>query len=575
MSDASLNVKLKLDLSDVESQLKGVSDYAKKSMSGNVGGGSGKSLFEKDLNVLKQVMKAEENLASQRAKNEASIAAAQKRRLGAGSASFGGGIAGVPQSGKEFQAQFNQLWKEMESESDLIAQLRKGFEKSFSKIHTPESEQLAGGGKEQFGPPKELFKHHQEQQAIAEKEKQQREKQLEKNAIAASRINIAIRNRAEKEKKRKEESKNGVSASVAFAGMLRSLIMYRAITESFGALKKSVDAVVESYARAQKIYAKSLTSGLGVGQTTKRGILASAIGVSEDEVMRFGDAVSYLNPKIEKASKVLADTATPLTAVYLNFQSLKVSAQALFSTIAMNLKPAIEDIITGFQEMIDSITADDINMMGDFLRSLLGIMLQAGAVVAAVIGGLVTGFEVLAASINTIGAVIYNFIQQLVEWAAKLQSKIAQGAAYLGARSAGATKEEASKIAKGQAEDEYKQVGGGKQVPIAIEDLWKGAASSAQMTQEITDKLGKMSLDVLTGSGKESKERLAQPKPFMKQISASSWEKMGLVIGGGMGNTTNDLIRTSNQHLKIIADHVSGRGGVPRAFGLNPNVANP
>jgi len=512
MSDASLNVKLKLELP--ESEISGIANRIKSALGGAGGGIQAKTISPQTASSNPQVVAAkvaaEIQKTAARAQAQIQIAAAR--------------------SNAQQQIAANRV---VQQQTTASARLN-----NQNAIATARQA------------------HIQAQTAIRQQQAQIQQQILQHRLL------------------RLQNPQQATRSQNAFAGMLRSLIYYRIIAESFKALNKAVNELTDSYARAQKIYAKSLTSGLGVGQTTKRGILASAIGVSEDEVMRFGDAVSYLNPKIEKAAKVLADTATPLTAVYLNFQSLKVSAQALFSTIAMNLKPAIEDIITGFQEMIDSITADDINMMGDLLRSLLGIMLQAGAVVAAVIGGLVTGFQVLAATINTIGAVIYNFIQQLIEWSAKLQSKIAQGAAYLGARSAGATKEEASKIAKGQAGDEYKQAGGGRQSPIAIGDLWKGAASSAKMTQEITDKLGKMSLDVLTGSGKESKERLAQPKAFMKQIPASSWEKMGLVIGG-RGNTTNDLIRTSNQHLKIIADHVSGRGGVPRAFGLNPNVANP
>ena len=61
----------------------------------------------------------------------------------------------------------------------------------------------------------------------------------------------------------------------------------------------------------------------------------------------------------------------------------------------------------------------------------------------------------------------------------------------------------------------------------------------------------------------------------MKQLPASHWEKMGLQIGGGMGNVTNDLLRKSNLHLAKIAAAVTGTGGKPKStFGMSPAVAN-
>jgi hypothetical protein len=66
------------------------------------------------------------------------------------------------------------------------------------------------------------------------------------------------------------------------------------------------------------------------------------------------------------------------------------------------------------------------------------------------------------------------------------------------------------------------------------------------------------------------------PAAFMKQLPASSWEKMGLVVGQG-GNSTNDLIRKSNGYLATIARAVTG--GQPNVQGhnfmLSPQTANP
>lgn len=69
---------------------------------------------------------------------------------------------------------------------------------------------------------------------------------------------------------------------------------------------------------------------------------------------------------------------------------------------------------------------------------------------------------------------------------------------------------------------------------------------------------------------------LSQLHPLMRQLPASSLEKMGLLIGGGLGNPVVNQLRISNQHLKKIADAIAPRG-VPRGnqFNLAGNVNNP
>ena len=43
----------------------------------------------------------------------------------------------------------------------------------------------------------------------------------------------------------------------------------------------------------------------------------------------------------------------------------------------------------------------------------------------------------------------------------------------------------------------------------------------------------------------------------MNQLGTSTWEKMGLVVGGS-GHSTNDLIKVSNKHLSVIAAALTG-----------------
>lgn len=74
-----------------------------------------------------------------------------------------------------------------------------------------------------------------------------------------------------------------------------------------------------------------------------------------------------------------------------------------------------------------------------------------------------------------------------------------------------------------------------------------------------------------------NKSSIPDPSALMKQMPASAWEHMGMVVGGvSVSKTTNDLIRKSNSYLQTIANAVGG--GVPNSsgsFNLNPTVGNP
>lgn len=59
-----------------------------------------------------------------------------------------------------------------------------------------------------------------------------------------------------------------------------------------------------------------------------------------------------------------------------------------------------------------------------------------------------------------------------------------------------------------------------------------------------------------------------------KQLPASSLEHMGLIAGGGIGSTVTNQLKQANQHLRVIANAVTG-GNLPRTFGMSPAVANP
>jgi hypothetical protein len=69
----------------------------------------------------------------------------------------------------------------------------------------------------------------------------------------------------------------------------------------------------------------------------------------------------------------------------------------------------------------------------------------------------------------------------------------------------------------------------------------------------------------------------------MKQLPASHWEKMGLVVGGGATNyarNTERNTRETAQALKTIAGFIAHGGqfgghGSGGSFGMNPMTSNP
>ncbi len=63
---------------------------------------------------------------------------------------------------------------------------------------------------------------------------------------------------------------------------------------------------------------------------------------------------------------------------------------------------------------------------------------------------------------------------------------------------------------------------------------------------------------------------LPNPESHMRQMPASAWERIGLVVGGGMGSATNDLIRISNRELKKISAEIGKIAAAAVGQSINP-----
>jgi len=287
---------------------------------------------------------------------------------------------------------------------------------------------------------------------------------------------------------------------------------FKLLQVALKSLSVTVNGLMDSFKKARDIYSKSLTSGLGVSMTTKMGALSQIIGVSEEEVLKFGAAISYIYPQIEDTIKVLEETNGPLAEIQMNIEILKLKFLAVSSVITSSM-------IAEINEFIDSISAFlDVFKDSDIIQGFVGTAIKALELVGLLISAIVIVIQVFYEGIKGIFTLLFNLLSKI------------PGLGFM--HSTMQTK-----------------------LPDMLSDIKKQAKTFA-------------------GYGDKTSGGLPQVQSSMKQIPASAWEKMGLVIGG-RGNTTNELIRQSNKHLSIIAASVTGTGIARQSFGMNPTVANP
>lgn len=246
----------------------------------------------------------------------------------------------------------------------------------------------------------------------------------------------------------------GAGGAMGFAEFYLAANVFKWAVRKFGEI---VDSGAQRYSAALK-------SGMGLQFTTRRDLLAQIMGVSENDVFRFGAQIAYLNPKLQYASSVLAKTAIPLTAVSWNFKVLETDLAALGSTLVTQLAPGINGGIILLQKLT--------NVFDKMAESRI--------------------FKILSFS------------------------------------------------------------------PA----LWA------------LDKLGGGSSDI---------NKLPPPQSWMKQLPASQWEHMGLVVGGGSNNYAKQTASHTREIMKytaVIAKFVAGGGtfgggGAGGSWGMSPNTSNP
>lgn len=297
----------------------------------------------------------------------------------------------------------------------------------------------------------------------------------------------------------------------AVAGLLtKANPAVAAVTAAMTALRFSVMKASQAMDDARRLYAKSLTSGLSMQFNAKRGAMAEALGVSEAEILQYGKQIDYLTEKFQVSSKVLAENARVLAATAWEATAFKKNMQALWAQLSGAMAPAIQEMIRGMNGLIETFMKSD---------AIVGL----GREIGVVINIISKAFQVLGLALSGLGLIVQaaadTLTAAMVGWN-NLLAKIP------GAGKFGVTHIDADAYA------------GTKKMSEGVMKQWKNLFSGS---------------DVKNAPG---------PQAHMKQMPASTWERMGLVVGAGGGTNyqkmTADHTKEANKHLQSIAKALMG-----------------
>lgn len=145
----------------------------------------------------------------------------------------------------------------------------------------------------------------------------------------------------------------GKGGMVGFADVFIGLKVVSAILKAeMAVFKFAVEKFKQAVENASRIYAKSLGSGLGVSFTARREALSQIMGVSEEDVIKFGSALSVLNPKLDFSVGVMARTNHVLTSLSWEFGILTKDLEALFADMASQAAPAIQNLVKALDNLV-------------------------------------------------------------------------------------------------------------------------------------------------------------------------------------------------------------------------------
>lgn len=290
----------------------------------------------------------------------------------------------------------------------------------------------------------------------------------------------------------------------AVAGLLtKANPAVAAVTAVMTALRMAVSETAEAFKRAHDTYIRSMTSGFGLKMQATRQLLSQVIGVSENDIFQFGAAIGQFNDKLNVARNTIIETTPALAYTTMNWNVMMENIRAAWMQFAAAVAPAInriEDFVSSLVKL--SILAGVPNLLGEIVDGILeGITRVAAAIMLPI-----AGFELIFVTIKD---GIANAVQFIINQLARIP-----GASHLG-------------IEKG----EMPGFGKTKEAANDFAELFKVAFMPS-----------------------DKKKEQSQPVASMKQMPASSWERMGLVIGGSGGVNYNQQIAANTKHSNTLIE---------------------
>lgn len=185
-----------------------------------------------------------------------------------------------------------------------------------------------------------------------------------------------------------------VGATLAGVRVAIGLVQYafRALLVPLHLMRRAFLAAAES---ARRLYAKALQSGgLGMGFVARRSALADIIGVGEEEVYSYGNAVRYLNERLNFATAVSTLTNKELTAASWSLRLIAYDFAALKNLIAVELAPVVRELSAAFHGIAMLLSGEAVKWgiiiatgIRAGLQQVLGPIWSLGLLAAQVAGG--------------------------------------------------------------------------------------------------------------------------------------------------------------------------------------------
>jgi len=353
--------------------------------------------------------------------------------------------------------------------------------------------------------------------------------------------------------------KVGLSGSVGGAALATGVFVGAltaaglAVKGFIAALHWGIKAISEAIMEAKKIWSKSAATGLSIKFVTQRQTIADLLGVNETEIFRFGGALEWLKPKLGNVVNDLSKSVLPLTTLALEWEILMLKIKAFVAVIAVELKPAIEQMIKSFQHF--------------------GAVLKNTQIIQDATSALVKFFEV----IGLLGSVLTLTFKSTGDAISLLVAKLNNALIELSSSKMGRALMFGLGGFTGLFLGDKKNQ---ESLGITHMDTEAMAQAMAASFGKSWDEIKKQWRDIKNGAPSgPSPTDIPAPQPYMKQLPAAAWEKMGLVVGSIGGKEALDYARRTAKGIEKLVDHVTNgnQGGIPRGynFGMNPNVGQP